>query len=98
MTGASLATFQVEDLEDVIGPVGEQLPVLAGGAQQPADDRNRVPAGDVGDHVAAPRDGHRVDQLGDDLDDRGLQSCGRPWCERLGDESAQPIVIGAVPA
>ena len=88
----------VEDLEDVLGPVGEQLPVFAGSAEQRADDRNRVPACDVGDHVAVPRAGHRVDQFGDDVDDRGLQSCGRPWCERLADQSAQPMVFGAVQA
>jgi hypothetical protein len=62
----------VEDLEDVIGPVGEQLPVAARSAEQLADDRNWIPACDVGDDVAAPRGGDWVDQLGDDPGDRGL--------------------------
>ena len=70
MAGPSLATFQSKILIDVIGPVGEQLPVLGGGAEQRADDRHRVLPGDVGDHVAVARAGQRIDEFADDLDDR----------------------------
>ena len=96
--GRVVGDVPVEGLEDVVGPVREQLPVLAGGAEQRADDRDRVLAGDVGDHVAAARGGERVDQLGDHLDDRGAQPRGRPGGERLGHESAQPVVFGTVEA
>lgn len=87
-----------EELLDVIAPNREQLPVLAGSAQQRADDRRRVSTGDVGDEVAAPNAGDRLDQFGDDLDDQRLQPRGATGRECLGDQSAQPVVRLAVEA
>ena len=62
---------EAEGLEDVVGPERELLPVLAGRAEQRADDRDGVGARDVGDDVAAARVG--------DLDRPG-RSSRRPWC------------------
>ena len=87
-----------EELEDVVGPVREQLPVFAGCAEQRADDRNRVLPGNVGDHVAAARANQRIHQIADDLDDRRAQPCDSPGGERLGYEAAQPVVFGTVEA
>jgi hypothetical protein len=88
----------VEHLLDVIGPAGKQGPVFAWCAQQGADDRNGVVAGDVADHVAAPDLGERVDEFGDDLNSQGAQPFGAAWCERLGDEPPEPVVRVAVEA
>ena len=85
-----------EDLDDVVGPLGEQLPVLAGCTEQRADDRDRVLRRDVGDDVAGAGRRERVHQFIDDVDDDGAQPCGRSRGEHSGHESAQPLVFGAV--
>jgi hypothetical protein len=59
----------VEYFLDLIGPCGEQLPVLTRCAEQRADDRGGVPARDIGDHVAVSDGGQRVDEFSDDVDD-----------------------------
>jgi hypothetical protein len=52
---------EAADLEDVLGPPGELLPVLAWRAEKSADDRNRVGPGDVCDELAAARLLHIVE-------------------------------------
>ena len=54
--------------------------------------------GDVGDHVAAPRGGVAVDQLGDDVDARRAHPLGGPRGERARHQAAQPVMLGAVEA
>ena len=44
------------------------------------------------------RFGESVDEFVDDLDDGGLQPCGGTGRERLGDQSPEPMVFGAVEA
>ena len=57
--GPVLDGVELEDLEDVVGPVAEPRPVLAGSAEQLADDRDRIPLHQLDDVelavVAAPR-------------------------------------------
>ena len=87
-----------EQFEDVVGPVGEQLPVLAGSAQQRADDRDRVGPGDVGDHVAAARAG--VGSINSVMTSVIVvaQPGGGTGREGFGHQSAKPGVLGAVAA
>ena len=51
--GLVFGDVPAEQLEEVVGPVGEQSPVLTRGTEQRGDDRHRVGPGDVGDHLAA---------------------------------------------
>ena len=96
--GLVVGDVPAEDLEDVVGPVREQLPVLAGCAEQRADDRNRVLAWRCRRPRRSGPRRQRVHQLGDDVDDRRAQPCGGPGGERLGHQAAQPVVFGAVEA
>ncbi len=73
----------VEDLEDVVGPVGEQMPVVRWGAKHRADDRDGVLPSDVSDHIAATRIHTLVDELGDDVCARRAEPFGRSGRERL---------------
>ena len=57
---------EADDLENVLRPPGELLPVLAGRAEQRTDDRYRIRPGDVGDELAAARVDDLVDELVDD--------------------------------
>lgn len=98
MTRSWAATFQIEDLEDIVGPVGEQLPILRRGAEQRADDRDRVLAGDLGDDLAASGPGVAVDKLVDHVDDHRAQSLGGAGGEGFGHQSPQPVVCGAIEA
>ena len=82
----------VEELLDVVGPVGDQLPVLARCAQQCADDRSRERFGDIGHDVAAAVARVRVEQFGDDLDDQLLQTRDGTRGERLGDKTALSVM------
>ena len=62
-----------EGLEELVGPVGEQLPVLGRSSEKRADDGDRILAGDVIDHVAVPLTGVTVNEFGDDVGDGGAQ-------------------------
>ena len=81
-----------EGFEDVVRPQGELLPILAGRAEQRADDRDGVGAREVGDDVAAARVGDPIDQLVHHLDHGVVQAQGRSGCECLGRQAAQPMV------
>ena len=96
--GLVVGNVPVEHLEDVVGPPGEQLPVLTGSAEQRADDRNRILPGDVCDHVAMASDDGLVDEFGDDVVDRGGQPGGRLRGEGLRHQLALPVVNIAVEA
>jgi hypothetical protein len=85
-----------ECFEGVVRPFGEQPPVAFGDTQQRTDDRDWVVTCDVGDDVGATARRHLVDQVVDQLDDLVTQTCGGAGAERLGDESAQTVVLGAV--
>ena len=87
-----------EGLQNNVGPVGELFPVLGWCAEQCADDRDRVLAGYVGDHIAAAAADLTIDEAVDDLDDRRAQSCGRLRREGLAHQSAQAAVPVAVEA
>ena len=84
----SFGCVPAEDLKDVVGPVREQLPVLWRRAEERADDRDWVFAGDVGDHFAAPAGGVAINEFGYDIDDRRAQAPGGSGCEGLRHQSA----------
>ena len=73
---------EADDLEDVVGPPGELLPVLGRRAEQCADDRNRVGTGDVGDEFATARGDDVVDEFVDDGVDGVVHARCRAGCER----------------
>lgn len=86
----------VEHLEDVVSPFGEQLPVLAGCTEQSADDWNRVLPCDVVDDIALAGDCRAIDELGDDVANRGGQAGSRFGGEGLRDQLALSVVRVAV--
>ena len=94
--GLVLDDVPVEHLEDVIGPLGEHLPVLPRRAEQRADDRNRILPGDVVDHVAPTLRRGTVDQLGDDVVDGSGQAGGRLGGEGLRHQSTLAVMCVAV--
>ena len=94
--GLVFGDVPAEQLEEVVGPVGEQAPVLTGRTQKRRDDRHGVGPGDVGDHLAASLRGERIDQPVDDVGDDVVEPGDRPRRECLRHESAQPGVVGAV--
>ena len=57
-----------------------------------------IAARDVGDHVAVPDGGDRVDQTGDDLDCQRAQPLGGAGCERLRHQPAESMMLSAVEA
>ncbi len=89
---------EAERLEHVVGPRREPPPVLARRAEQRADDRHGVGAGDVGDDVAATRRGYPVDQLVHHGGHGVVQAGDSARGERLGAQAAQSMVRVALQA
>ncbi len=94
--GLVFGDVPAEQLEEIVGPVGEQPPVLARGTQQRGDDRHRIGPCDIPDDLAAPLKDERIDQSVDDADDDVIEPRDRPRSECLRHESAQPGVVCAI--
>ncbi len=96
MSGRSSSRFAVEDAQQIRRPTAEQLPVLFGRAEQPADDRDRIRLTNVGDEFTRTPARERVDEPVDDLTHVRTQTVGRLGRERRGDQPAQPPVLVAL--
>ena len=60
--GLVVDRVELEDLEDLVGPVAEERPIAPGRAEQLADDRDRVPLHEL-DDVELAVVGRRGEQL-----------------------------------
>ena len=85
-----------ERLEELVGPRRELFPIAGRCAQQRANDRDRIVTRNVGDDVAVSATGALFEQRIDHLFDRRAKPLGGSGCERLADQSPQPMVLGAL--
>jgi hypothetical protein len=78
---------EAERFEDVVGPQRKLLPVLAGRAEQRADDRDGVGARKIRDDVAAARASNLIDETVHHVDHGVVQGRDRSGGERLGTQT-----------
>ena len=81
-----------EDLENVVGPPAEQLPVLLRRTQQFTDDRDGIRLTNVGRDVGASSGCNAVDEFVDDIAHCGPKPLGLTGGEGRGDQPSQTQV------